>query len=106
LGKPRGAKHIPSKDTSNKEIRDLKQENKSLKRQIATLRKQIDKMTDTHMTFQQIISEEPQDVLAKEGLSTIGGCDMCQSSNVSHLKLPFGTLIACKDCLHRKLQRP
>jgi len=99
--------HKAQRDTTSplKENRTLKQENRSLKRQLSKIRKQMGKMVESHMTIQQMVADEPQE-LAPEGPGLqAGGCEACPSGNVGRVQLPTGVLTVCKDCGHRKVQK-
>lgn len=101
-GSRRLAQHRPNRETDAKEKSRLKQENKSLKKQITRLRRQVDKVEDSRLTAQVILEEEQESMALLEGAVPGGGCGECGSHNLVEFPLPSGTLLVCKDCKARK----
>jgi regulator of replication initiation timing len=91
--------HKAQRDTQSnlKENRTLKQENKSLRRQLSKLRKLIDRMTESHMTIQEIASEEQEHAIALPEGPT---CLSCGSHDIVSFQIPGSqtTLTVCKGC--------
>lgn len=96
----RTTQHKATRETKAKEIAALKQENKALRKQLTRMRRQLQKIMETHQIAVDSSQEEPVEALVKEGAAS--GCEKCSSQNVAQIQLPTGTLIACKDCGHRR----
>ncbi len=101
--------HKAQRDTASpqKENRTLKQENRSLRRQLAKLRKQMGRMIESHMSIQQITSEEVVTTLVPEGAPELpGGCVACGGSagDVVAFQIPGSqtVLSVCKKCGHKE----
>ena len=98
----RTTQHRPSRETEAREKADLKRENRALRKQLTRLRRQIQKLVETHGSVEQMAAEAVETIAVKEGGSPNGGCDKCGSMNIAKVVIPSGLLIACKDCGHRK----
>mgnify|MGYP002784370597 CR=1 FL=1 len=94
--------HRQQRETEAREKADLKRENKALRKQLTRLRRQIQKLVETHGSVEQMAAEVAEPIAVKEGGSPTGGCEKCGSLNIARITIPSGTLVACKDCTHRK----
>ena len=99
--------HKAQRDTTSplKENRSLKQEKRSLKKQLSKLRKQIAKMIDSHMTIQQLASEEPDNLAPPGAPEQAGGCVNCGVvGNTVSFQIPGSqtVLSVCKSCGHKE----
>ena len=93
----RMTQHRAVRETKAKEIATLKQENKALRKQLTRMRRQLQKIMETH----QVAVEAAQEEASPPPVKT-GGCEKCNSYNVAQVALPTGVLVACKDCGHRR----
>lgn len=93
--------HRPKRETDAKEKTELKQENRSLRKQLTRLRKQVQKLTES-----QAALEATQDNEGMHGPLGLGPlkevCEKCGSVNVSTIDIPTGKLMACRECKFRK----
>lgn len=94
--------HRQQRETEAKEKADLKRENKALRKQLTRLRRQIQKLVETHQVAEQEAVETQEAIAVKETGNPTGGCEKCGSFNLARVTIPSGTLVACKDCKHRK----
>jgi len=78
----------------------LKRENSALQKQVAKLRRQVEKLAHT----QALEAEEAEPTrLGEEPAKAVAeGCESCGSRSLAVLPVPGGTLTVCKDCKHRK----
>lgn len=95
----RRTQHKPQRDEGRaKELAELKKENRVLRKALARSRKQILKLMEIHAG-----QEEGQEHVAPKPSKR--GCEACGSSTLAAVVLPTGTLIACKSCGHRKVEK-
>lgn len=84
-------------DRKQKDIQDLKSENRLLRKQLSRLRKEVQKSGPVEST-------EEEDNLEIE--DTRPKCIKCDSFNLKSLKMPSGTLLTvCKECGHRQTSK-
>lgn len=93
--------HRPQRETEAREKADLKRENKALKKQLTRLRRQIQKLIETHQVAEVEAGEVVESAGAKETGNQTGGCTKCGSHNIARVMIPSGALVACRDCKHR-----
>jgi hypothetical protein len=107
MAKSRLTQHKAQRDTTSplKENRALKQENRSLRRQLSKLRKQMGRMVDSHMSIQQITSEEVENMAPEGAPAQAGGCVGCGGvGNIVSFQIPGSqtVLSVCKTCGHKE----
>jgi predicted RNA-binding Zn-ribbon protein involved in translation (DUF1610 family) len=73
-----------------KKLRELRQENQSLRKQVSRLQKQVQKLVQESIP-------EPDGSLA-DTTSVQRKCPECGSVKIHVLHLPMGALNVCKDC--------
>ncbi len=84
--------HKEKRDKANaKELADLKKQNHSLKRTVARLNKQINKLMDSNS------GPEAEDEMTTTAISG-PVCPACASTDIRTLKLSNFTLTVCKSC--------
>ena len=100
-GTNRVTQHKPTRESEAKERADLKRENRALRKQLTRLRRQIQRIVETHQIAEQ--EAVPESAAVQEGAPKNGtACPSCGSYNLAAVKIPSGaTLKACKDCKHR-----
>jgi hypothetical protein len=81
----------------NKQVSDLRRENHQLKRKISKLQSRLAQVVDTVSGVE--VDAEPEPLVIPEPI----GCPQC-GGNLTHVSLPFGTLIGCK-CGFRKMEK-
>lgn len=104
MPKNRETQHKPDRDAAkNKEIQDLKSENRTLKKQVNRLRKQILQLMHNYTQSEVVAQEEMAHTKKKE----VKGdrCDSCGSKEIKTVSLPHGTIIRCQACLQTKTVR-
>lgn len=110
MAKSRSIQHKAQRDTTSplKENRTLKQENRSLRRQLSKLRKQMGRMVDSHMSIQQLASEEPSNLAPEGAPEQLGGCVSCGGvGDIVSFQIPGSqtVLSVCKKCGHKERQK-
>lgn len=85
-------------ERKSKELADLKRENQSLKRKISKLQTYTKKLLEM---VQFAPEEEAVLAIATEAVK-LDACGGCGNKNLTHVSLPTGTMIACKQCGWRK----
>jgi formylmethanofuran dehydrogenase subunit E len=95
----RQVQHKPSDKENNKELAEVKRENQQLKRKIAKLQKQLQKLMDLSL---EVAVEEPIKIENVEN-PDISKCQSCGSVSLRTVSLPNGTLNVCKDCGKKEL---
>ena len=103
--------HRSQKESKAKELTLLKQENKSLRKQNARLKRQLQKALDGYTEASEAAVEVAQEarVAAMEPeMPKARSCPSCASVDVTHLTLPPGTwqLCVCKSCSARNKVEP
>ncbi|NDD84286.1 hypothetical protein EBZ38_08455 [bacterium] len=99
----RRTQHKPQRDTAKaKELADLKQENKHLKRQIGRLRRQIEKLQGIeHQNMQEAEEEHAESpTLAQHDEPNSKMCPVCKHDLIE-FKTPTKVLIGCGNCKWR-----
>lgn len=85
---------FPTRDTRHvKEIDTLKAENRSLKKQITHLRKELHRLEHT---VERNIEEAP--AMAKATRAAVPKCKMCDSTDLKTLTIPSGVFSICMAC--------
>lgn len=94
--KSKTTQHKPTReDRQNRDLQDLKSENRSLRKQMKRLRKQL-----THSVPIEPIELEPE-AIPDVGINL--ECSKCGSPRRKTVKLPTGTtMIVCQECKHRE----
>ena len=99
----RVVQHKPQRESEARERADLKREIKALKKQVTRLRRQNQKIVETHTVAEVEAGESTESVAVQEGAPVGGGCANCGGFNMVRMVLPGGAvLIGCKDCKHRR----
>lgn len=102
----RMTQHKAKRETASpqKELRAVKQENKSLRRQLSKLRKQMGRALQYNAEVQAAFGDETE-TLATEGPGP-GACMACgaTSENVVSFQIPGGNTVlsVCKKCGHKE----
>ena len=94
--------HRPNRElTKAQENSGLKQENRSLKRQVLRLRKSIENLGEAERIATQDAEGIDIEQIQEDQPGTAGGtcCPLCRSANIGTYKAPSGkVLVACKAC--------
>lgn len=96
----RTQQHKPQRDAAKaRELAALKQENKHLKRQIARLRKHIEKLQGMEVSeeYQEVVDEITQ----QEEAADSEKCPNCKNQLVT-IKTPTTKIVGCTNCKWRQ----
>ena len=90
MSKRRVKQHRQQRETNTRDKRDLVQENRQLKREVARLRKQLDQ------------AEEPQTEEKVEEEKATVKCPQCKGTSLASITTPSGkTIHLCRGCAWR-----
>ena len=100
---PRTTQHKPQRDAARaRELAELKQENKHLKRQIARLRKYIEKLQGVGVVEEYEEPEITQEVeQSEEESSDSQKCPNCKNHLII-IKTPTTKIVGCTNCKWRQ----
>lgn len=99
MSKGRVTQHKPPREVARgRENAELKKENRILKKQLSRMRKQLLRTMELHN-----LDIEPERV-PEESPTPKPTCPKCGSMEIGSVKLPSGTLTACKACGFRKVE--
>jgi hypothetical protein len=93
---------LPPQNKPPREDRQRGQEMAELKRQNRILRRQVARLTKDNEKLLAMPEPEPDTVPDSEAPPIFDHCDICQSMKVKDVRLPTGTLRTCLDCGARK----
>lgn len=88
----------PNESSTTRLIRQLQQDNKMLKRDIARLEKSLRRYQGQSEGEND---DEPEVVKPPTVAVGVLVCEMCSSQDLVEIETPNKVLIVCKDCKHR-----
>jgi len=97
----KATQHKPTRDErKNKEVQDLKAENRSLRKQVSSLRKQLEKATLQEKCEDDYIPPPTEESISS---TSIIRCTECMAGSMKTMAMPSGTIYAvCSACGSRQ----
>jgi DNA repair exonuclease SbcCD ATPase subunit len=90
--------HRAQRDTNRKELQDVKSENRSLKKKIKRLEKQLN-ISESSAQEATWDAEEDENHIEIPASASKNQCPLCESTDLGTFKTPGGkTLVGCKKC--------
>lgn len=97
----RKTQHRPAEERSQtKVVQELRSENQSLRKQIARMRRGVQRVTD------QLNTEPDPEPALQVSKDMESRCGKCNSKHLKQFKTPSGSiLVVCQDCDHRTITK-